>query len=110
MTVRSVTANRCGACGDGMIGSHYHGAECPGCGADLVDGIGSDADDDCLGLYDDGRTYCVACGQEEPVWRWSVREHKRRGNRPPPRPAPLSPDEIAERRRIVTVGAPWSTT
>ncbi len=97
---------RCGACGDRMtFGPHYHEPECPGCGADLLDGIGSDADDDPLGLDDDGRTYCGSCGHVDPVHGWAVAEHRRRGNRPPPRPAPLAPDEIAERRRIVTVGA-----
>lgn len=103
--------NRCGMCGDGMIGSHYHEPECPRCGADLVDGIGSDADDDCLGLDVEGRIYCVGCGKVDPVHAWRVAEHKRRGNRPPPAPAPLTADEIAERRRIVTVGAPpWPAT
>lgn len=89
------------------FGPHYHEPSCTGCGVDLTDGIGSDADDDVIGLDDDGRTYCVACGQVDPVHGWRVAEHKRRGNVPPPAPAPLTPDEIARRRAIVTVGAPW---
>lgn len=82
MTSGYLTVGTCWACGDReTFGPHYHEPECPTCHADLVDGIGSDADDDPLGIDDDGRTYCVACGEIDPVRGWREATHRARGNR-----------------------------
>lgn len=97
---------RCGACGDAVIGSHYHEPSCPGCGLDLTDGVGSDADDDVIGLDESGGLYCVACGESEPLAGWVAALHREHGNAPPERERdPFTPDEIAARRALVTIGS-----
>lgn len=48
--------NRCGTCGESMIGSHYHEPECAACGAECEDLSELDPET--------GRFYCVNCGAD----------------------------------------------